>query len=192
MKLKEFLEFVNPAQRIVIEKGSLKCRYQKQNDGSHKFFDFTIENGMYENLSNSVIKDCILESEIEKTGSTLWFEEGRSADSALYIKLQYVSVDRVIRDILKLEAKDVEFHIYNKYKLVKPEDIADNLYEQEVMLYLKGDNCYNIFIDHEFGHILNSNANQNNITINPSLPPNLSGENPHLRSAVKSFERDKK
>lgn len=192
MKLKEFLEFVNPAQRIVIEKGSLKCRYQKQNDGSHKFFDFTIENGMYENLSNSVIEDYILESEIEKTGSTLWFEDGRSADSALYIKLQYVSVDRVIRDILKLEAKDIEFHIYNKYKLVKPEDVAGNLYEQEVMLYLKGDNCYNIFINCDFKAHSGISANTNIIISNPTLPPNLSGENPHLRAACKAFDKGEK
>lgn len=191
MKLKEFLEFVNPAQRIVIEKGSLKCRYQKQNDGSHKFFGFTIENGMYENLSNSVIEVCILESEIEKIGSTLRFEEGRSADSALYIKLQYVSVDRVIRDILKLEAKDVEFHIYNKYKLVKPEDVVGSLYEQEVMLYLKGDNCYNIFIDCDFE--VHSNVSDNtNINIFNTLPPNLSGENPHLRAACKAFDKGEK
>ena len=189
MLLKEFIEFIRPAQRVIIDKGSVQCRYQMNNDRSNKFFNFIIKNGMYENMSNKEIEDILLESEIEEICSSLWFETGRSADSAISIKLKYISVKSLIYSLMEKEVdnkeEDLTFSIYNKYKFVENAVSNSNLIDAEVMFYNKDDSGrYNIFIDYDLEENKNDN---NNGTINPSLPPNLSGANPHLKVAANTF-----
>lgn len=196
MLLKEFLEFIRPAQRIVINKGSFQCRYQMQNDRSDKFYNFIICSSMYENLDNKTIEGILLESKIQEITSSLVFEEGRSPDSALIIDLEFISVQRLIRSLIEKAKEDkddeVRFSIYNKYKIVSENVVSTSLNTAEVMFYNKDDSGkYNIFIDcdlEESNCTTNQNLHDNVNTGISSLPPNLSGENPHLRSASKAFE----
>ena len=194
MLLKEFLEFIRPGQKICINKGSLRCTYQMQNDRTNKFYNFNIEGGMYENLENKTIEGILLESEINTINSNLYFEHGKSADSSLSIDLKYISVESLIRDLTEKEKEngdeEVRFSIYNKYQIVSENVANETLYKAEVMFYNKDDSGkYNIFIDCELEEYSdNTNLNSSNGPFNPNLPPNLSGANPHLRVAAKAFD----